>query len=186
MAEIGKANHDSKEDNLPIIGRSCIRWVYYEANLLGDPAVSIHGVNSFNADFSWTPEYPRNNEFVYFYDESVGASSYHWDFGDGETSNQQNPSHIYTDEGLFDITLTIFGGGESDSITKTIEIWENWPPIAIATPEYYVGNNPTICFDGSSSWDPDGSIVSYHWDFDDGGTSDEVAPCHTFNFCYVR
>jgi PKD repeat protein len=180
MAEIGKANHDSKEDNLPIIGRSCIRWVYYEANLLGDPAVSIHGANSFNADFSWTPEYPRNNEFVYFYDESVGASSYHWDFGDGETSNQQNPSHIYTDEGLFDITLTIFGGGESDSITKTIEIWENWPPIAIATPEYYVGNNPTICFDGSSSWDPDGSIVSYHWDFDDGGTSDEVAPCHTF------
>lgn len=35
--EIGKANHDSKEDNLHIITRSCIRWCYYQLNLFGDP-----------------------------------------------------------------------------------------------------------------------------------------------------
>ncbi|MBN1860507.1 MAG: PKD domain-containing protein [Candidatus Thermoplasmatota archaeon] len=39
--QLGKASHDSKEDNLPIIGRSCIRWVYYETNLFGDPALSL-------------------------------------------------------------------------------------------------------------------------------------------------
>jgi len=41
IPEIGRANHDSKEDNLPIIGRSCIRWCYYETNLFGDPALQI-------------------------------------------------------------------------------------------------------------------------------------------------
>jgi len=47
IPEIGRANHDSKEDNLPIIGRSCIRWCYYETNLFGDPALQItEGINN--------------------------------------------------------------------------------------------------------------------------------------------
>jgi hypothetical protein len=41
IPEIGRANHDSKEDNLPIIGRSCIRWCYYETNLFGDPSLKM-------------------------------------------------------------------------------------------------------------------------------------------------
>jgi hypothetical protein len=41
MPEIGRANQDSKEDNLYIIGRSCIRWVYYELNLFGDPSLAF-------------------------------------------------------------------------------------------------------------------------------------------------
>ena len=43
ISVISKANSDSKEDNLYIIDRSCIRWVYYETNLFGDPTLSIHG-----------------------------------------------------------------------------------------------------------------------------------------------
>ncbi|DAC72753.1 MAG TPA: hypothetical protein DSN98_03785, partial [Thermoplasmata archaeon] len=39
IREIGRANHDSKEDNLFLIQRSCMRWCYYETNLFGDPAV---------------------------------------------------------------------------------------------------------------------------------------------------
>jgi hypothetical protein len=41
IREIGRANHDSKEDNLFLIQRSCIRWCYYETNLFGDPAVTF-------------------------------------------------------------------------------------------------------------------------------------------------
>ena len=41
IKEIGRANHDSKEDNLYMIQRSCIRWVYYGTNLFGDPAVAF-------------------------------------------------------------------------------------------------------------------------------------------------
>ena len=41
IKQIGKANHDSKEDNLFLINRSCMRWCYYETNLFGDPAIAF-------------------------------------------------------------------------------------------------------------------------------------------------
>ena len=41
MSEMGKANQDSKEDNIPIITRSCIRWCYYQLNLFGDPSLAF-------------------------------------------------------------------------------------------------------------------------------------------------
>jgi hypothetical protein len=45
IREIGKANHESKEDNLFMINRSCMRWCYYETNLFGDPAVAFINVS---------------------------------------------------------------------------------------------------------------------------------------------
>jgi hypothetical protein len=42
IPEISKANQQSKEDNLPIITRSCIRWCYYQLNLFGDPTISFY------------------------------------------------------------------------------------------------------------------------------------------------
>ena len=45
IREIGRANHDSKEDNLFLIQRSCMRWVYYETNLFGDPAVRFQNAS---------------------------------------------------------------------------------------------------------------------------------------------
>jgi len=46
IPEIGKANHDSKEDNLYRISDGCMRWCYYELNLFGDPTVPISGVTA--------------------------------------------------------------------------------------------------------------------------------------------
>jgi len=43
MPEVGKANQDSKEDNIYRISDSCMRWCTYELNLFGDPAVAIQG-----------------------------------------------------------------------------------------------------------------------------------------------
>ena len=43
---------------------------------------------------------------------------WHWDFGDGDTSDERNPSHVYTREGLFTVTLTVVDScGFKDSIT---------------------------------------------------------------------
>jgi hypothetical protein len=50
IPNIGKANQDSKEDNLHLLGRSMIRWTYYQLNLFGDPSVSFH--------VSYPPEKP--------------------------------------------------------------------------------------------------------------------------------
>lgn len=46
---------------------------------------------------------------VQFYDFSIGEPvRWFWDFGDGEVSNEQNPFHVYSDPGVYDVSLTIF------------------------------------------------------------------------------
>jgi gliding motility-associated-like protein len=45
---------------------------------------------------------------VSFFNESKDANAYLWDFGDGNTSTDTNPEHIYTSIGNFDVTLTVF------------------------------------------------------------------------------
>jgi len=55
--EIGRANHDSKEDNVYRINESCMRWCAYEANLFGDPTVAIRAQGSLAFDFpNGTPD----------------------------------------------------------------------------------------------------------------------------------
>jgi hypothetical protein len=96
IPQIGKANHDSKEDNLAIIGRSCIRWVYYETNLFGDPALSffeteepqnnppdkptISGPNTGKPDieyeFTFLTTDPDNNDVYYYIDWGDGNGSW--------------------------------------------------------------------------------------------------------------
>jgi PKD repeat protein len=183
ISEIGKANHDSKEDNIWHINESSKHMfhVFYSTNLFGDPVVAIKGAEDFGANFHWDLEYPNPYETIQFTSDSIGATAYSWDFGDGQGSSQENPTHSYSNEGVYDVTLTIYGDGDTDSITKPIEIWDNWPPNAIATPEFYAGNNPIVNFDGSASWDPDGIILFHQWDFGDGQTSTQVQPSHTYS-----
>ena len=45
IPQIGRANSDSKEDNLAIINRSCIRWCYYQLNLFGDPSLQFYEID---------------------------------------------------------------------------------------------------------------------------------------------
>jgi PKD repeat protein len=57
------------------------------------------------------------------------------------------------------------------------------PPIALFKFEPITGSVPCeICFDASSSYDPDGYIVSYDWDFGDGSGGHGVSACHTCTF----
>jgi PKD repeat protein len=180
--QISIANQDSTWDNMwHINDGNCMYHDAYQNTYFGDPYLEMKGAEDFSADFHWDLDYPNPDEYIHFYEDCVGADSYHWNFGDGTTSNQANPTKSYTSQGEFDVTLTIYGDGETDSVTKTIEIWDNWRPEAIATPEMYAGNNPTINFDGSLSWDPDGTVVGYLWDFDDGSTSSQMNPSHTYS-----
>ncbi|MBD3223892.1 MAG: PKD domain-containing protein, partial [Caldithrix sp.] len=58
----------------------------------------------------------------------------------------------------------------------------NQPPSAIIESDKVEGSAPlTVSFDASKSYDDDGSISSYHWDFDDGNTSTDISPVHTFS-----
>lgn len=109
-------------------------------------------------------------------------ASYSWDFGDGTTETGPNPSHAYTAEGAYNVTLTVTdndGVQDSDSTTATIGSG-NLAPKADAGGPYSATAGVDVQFDGSGSSDPDGSIVSYLWEFGDGTESTEMNPAHSY------
>ncbi|PLX00882.1 MAG: hypothetical protein C0591_00455 [Marinilabiliales bacterium] len=70
------------------------------------------------SDFTATPTSGGVPLTVNFTDQSTNnPTSWEWDFGDGNNSNEQNPSHVYNDMGVYDITLTVANDDGSD--TKT-------------------------------------------------------------------
>ncbi len=62
---------------------------------------------------------------VDFLDLSGGATDYFWNFGDGNTSNEANPSHRYDLPGVYTVSLTVSGSGSSDILEKSAYIRVN-------------------------------------------------------------
>ncbi|UJH69314.1 PKD domain-containing protein [Muricauda sp. SCSIO 65647] len=117
--------------------------------------------------------------------DDVGIVSYFWDFKDGTTSNEINPVTTFDIAGTYEVELTVTdGGGLMNTTTITITVNEpagNEVPEAVASATPDSGNAPLeVMFTGSNSTD-DVGIVSYAWDFGDGGTSAEADPVYTFN-----
>jgi len=117
---------------------------------------------------------------VNFQDLSTGgAVAWQWDFGDGNTSTQQNPLHTYTNYGNFTVTLIATNGfGCNDTIIRTDYIRILRAAISIpALPArgcipFTISPVPVI-----SALD---AVTSYEWDFGDGGTSFLPNPTHTY------
>jgi len=66
---------------------------------------------------------------VEFKDLSIGTvSSYVWDFGDGATSNEENPTHVYTDPGMYTVSLTIEGPGGTawKQVSDIVEVYDEF------------------------------------------------------------
>jgi len=53
---------------------------------------------------------------------SSNATGYHWDFGDGTTSTDENPSHIYPSGNVYVITLTVYGECDTVTTTQTVAV----------------------------------------------------------------
>ena len=69
----------------------------------------VHIYDTPQAIFTAYPKEARNLKQIFkFMNNSVGASYYLWDFGDGNTSPAENPAHIYGVEGTFDVTLYVW------------------------------------------------------------------------------
>ena len=64
------------------------------------------------------------SEGVEFTDNSSGADSVSWDFGDGETSTERNPTHTYYSNGDFTVIFTGTNQYGSSSTTKIVTITE--------------------------------------------------------------
>lgn len=88
--------------------------------------VVIHNLSP-SAAFNCTPAIPEVNANAQFADSSTDPenllASWHWDFGDGSTSDIQNPSHNFTSSGSFNVTLTVVddeGATGTSSLTVSV------------------------------------------------------------------
>ena len=63
----------------------------------------------------------RERRLVAFRDESVGATAWRWDFGDGQTSTDQHPIHPYSSPGKFVVVLTVSGPAGTSRLSK---VWD--------------------------------------------------------------
>ncbi|MBN3034438.1 MAG: PKD domain-containing protein [Bacteroidales bacterium] len=98
-----------------------------------------------------------------------------WDFGDGNSSVQQNPAYAYSATGIYDVVLTVTNdlGCEDD----TTEILLLGPLAGFYADTVCYGTSTQFTDTSSSLGDP---IVAWDWDFGDGGTSSVKNPFHEF------
>ena len=138
------------------------------------------------ANFTFYPDNPYSHNTIIFMDRSddlngkMDIISWHWDFGDGNTSNQQNPEHNYSTPGVYNVTLTVKDkeGGESN-ISKTIRI-NDIPPVANFSVQPDNASTYTIIIMLGNCYDLDGSIVNYTWQFGDGSIAYGENVSHTY------
>ncbi len=148
------------------------------------------GADEWNGDipgvyFTGTPTSGYSPLEVVFTDRSFSQSgilSWLWEFGDGETSEEQDPIHVYAEPGDYTVSLAIT---------------ENDGGYAVNTRYNYIeakGEQPTADFDASpttgyaaltvsfsdQSYSPDGT-ASWLWEFGDGTESDEPNPSHSYS-----
>jgi len=136
------------------------------------------------ASFTYSPSSPTIRDTVSFYDTSNdpdgSITSWYWDFGDGSTSTDRNPTHKYSDKGVYTVKLIVTDNdGDQGSTTRMIRI-VNLAPTADFT---YSPSEPIEGQDiqfTDKSLDPEGKLVSWSWDFGDGYKSTSQNPTHRY------
>lgn len=127
------------------------------------------GCTSPAADFNFSGD----NFGFQFEDRSTGTiESWHWDFGDGDTSISRNPSHTFSEIGLYNICLTTSGFCGEDIHCE--EIFVN-----CAAPDVFFDfsiDQLTVSFEDNTLRNP----TSWLWTFGDDSTSVEQNPVHTY------
>jgi gliding motility-associated-like protein len=117
---------------------------------------------------------------IEFINQSQNASNFLWDFGDGNTSTQENPIHTFTSEGTFLVTLYADPGSNcGDTATFEVSVFENVLDVDfLFTQSNCNDTTGVISFTGLVN--ANNGVQSILWNFGDGTTSTELSPEHSF------
>ncbi|MGC3958310.1 MAG: PKD domain-containing protein [Verrucomicrobiota bacterium] len=113
------------------------------------------------ADFAAAPRSGIAPRIVTFTNLSAGATSYLWDFGDGQNSTATNPTNTYSDAGSYTVSLTAAGPLGTNTLIRTnYIIVTNQPPLIIAQPaSLTITQGTTATFTVTAT----GSMLQYQW-----------------------
>ncbi len=112
-----------------------------------------------------------------------------WDFGDGQQSADENPTHAYAEPGVYTVTLTIggVGGSETEQKSSFVHIYEPLEVNFTAAPVCNFNTPLTMQFNNTSSGDSYSDVYGKDpdepqnvWHFGDDNSSDESNPLHTY------
>ncbi len=133
------------------------------------------GTADCKSDFTYTVN--ANTRNASFTETAQGTvANYFWMFGDGYYSMLQDPSHIYTDPDMYNVSLTISQALCMDYIEKDVQVGD-----------IECNADFTVCVDSTSNTayfnkKTLGSLTNYYWVFGDGTISTAANPVHKFNY----
>ncbi|MGW4652231.1 S8 family serine peptidase [Kitasatospora sp. NPDC004289] len=152
---------------------------------LHDPAVFPAG-GTGGPDATFVSTCDRASRACTF-DASLSSGSgltHRWDFGDGTTGTGAQPVHTYAAYGTYTVTLTSTDSSGRTSGNRTtfrlLEPGHNDRPAAVFGAFCTVNGN--CSFDGAKSYDPDGTVAAYSWNFGDGTSGSGQQVSHTFPY----
>lgn len=104
----------------------------------------------------------------------TNITNWSWDFGDGNTATDQNPTHIYSNAGTYLVSLVVSNGFCSASISRNITI--------NTLPNANFNSPATICQYETAVFTPlqTNDIVQYTWDFGDNASVKTALPEHSY------
>jgi len=132
------------------------------------------------ASFQGSPISGIGSDYVSFHDQSIGAPFlWHWDFGDGSTSTDENPFHYYTYPGAFTVNLTVWSAGGINSLAESAYIIVSPTTVSSFTATPRTGTSPlAVTFTDTST----GNRTSWNWTFGDGNMTNSTVqnPIHKY------
>lgn len=147
------------------------------ADICHQVVVEEIGGGDCEAQFTWQ----TSNLTVHFSDGSTqdpDITSWHWNFGDGHGSDDPNPTHTYSEPGIYLVCLVIVNEQQCvDEVCHEVAVETGGGDCEAAFE--WESNDLVVHFIDHSDDDPD--IVHWYWNFGDGHSSDDPNPTHTFH-----
>ena len=112
---------------------------------------------------------------VTFTNNTPGGTSFHWDFGNGDTSDLQNPTYVFTDPGNYNITFTIMDSNGCSITGQLTNMIQTARPVAIFKADTLICPGAALAFSNLSS-----NAQTFMWDFGDGDTAWVKSPTHIY------
>ena len=149
----------------------------------GDTAeIFVNLYPSIESDYSFNYDTCIGGPTAFNDNSTTGANrieSWSWDFGEGGTSDLQNPTYTYAIPGNHQVSLTVVDDNACVDVKDVLLPYFPVPPLIVVEPSTFVGCSPGLLFFNNLSV-PIDSTYTIEWDFGDGQFGFAVSPTHIY------